>query len=201
MTMARTCSIHGGWTDGQKQMDSASPFAQALKLEEKGQVIKFLDDTPYANFRRHWVDRTNPGAPPTRRAYVCPQTVNKDCPLCDLGDRAQAVSAFNVVVLGDDDQILHKTWDCGARLFQVLKAYANDPKIGPLTEALLPRLEDGPALQRPDQRHADQDHGPLRGLGSLPGGRGRVGQGQEVHARDLEDRVPQDHERDRCRDC
>ena len=129
-------AIHGGWTDGQKQMDAASPFAQALKLEEKGQIIKFLDDTPYANFRRHWVDRASstPGGGTVRRAYVCPQTVDKDCPLCDIGDRAQAVSAFNVVVVGDDGQILLKTWDVGARLFQVLKAYANDPKIGPLSK-------------------------------------------------------------------
>src|SRR5687768_15146102 len=126
-------SVHGGWTEGQKQMDSASPFAQALKLAEQGQIIKFLDDKPYANFRRHWVDRTNPGQPPTRRAYVCPATVGKECPLCDIGDKAQAVSAFNVVVLGDDDQILHKTWDVGARLFQVLKAHNNDPKVGPLS--------------------------------------------------------------------
>lgn len=126
--------IHGGWTDAQKQMDAASPYAQALKLEANGQVIKFLDDVPYANFRRHWVDRTNPGQPPTRRAYVCPATVNKDCPLCDLGDRAQAVSAFNVLVLGDDDQVLLKTWDVGARLLQVLKAHNSDPKVGPLTK-------------------------------------------------------------------
>jgi hypothetical protein len=127
--------IHGGWTDGQKQMDKASPFAQALKLEEKGQIIKFLSDTPYANFRRHWVDRASsqPGGGTVRRAYVCPATVDKDCPLCDIGDRAQAVSAFNVVVLGDDGQLLLKTWDVGARLFQVLKAYNTDPKIGPLS--------------------------------------------------------------------
>jgi len=128
-------SIHGGWTDGQKQMDASSPFAQALKLEEKAQIIKFIDDTPYANFRRHWVDRASSqqGGGTIRRAYVCPGSVDKDCPLCDIGDRAQAVSAFNVVVLGDEGQLLLKTWDVGARLFQVLKAYSTDPKIGPLS--------------------------------------------------------------------
>jgi hypothetical protein len=129
-------AIHGGWTDGQKQMDAASPFAQAFKPDEKGQVIKFLDDLPYANFRRHWVDRASstPGQGNIRRAYVCPGTVDKDCALCDIGDRAQAVSAFNVVVVGDDGQVLLKSWDVGARLFQTLKSYANDPKIGPLTK-------------------------------------------------------------------
>ena len=53
--------IRGGWTEGQKQMDSTSSFAQTLKLEEKSVVIKFLDDTPYANFRRHWVERSHQG--------------------------------------------------------------------------------------------------------------------------------------------
>lgn len=124
--------IRGGWTEGQKQMDSTSSFAQTLKLEEKSVVIKFLDDTPYANFRRHWVERSTKEGK-TIRAYTCLQTVNKECPLCEVGDRAQAVAAFNVAVVGDDGQVLLKSWDCGPRLFNVLKAYANDPKIGPLT--------------------------------------------------------------------
>lgn len=125
--------VHGGWTEAQKQMDSASPYAQALKLEAEGQVIKFLEDTPYANYRRHWIDRTSAQGGTVRRAFFCLGTNNKECPLCDIGDRAQAVSAFNVVVLGDDDQILLKTWDVGARLLNVLKAHNNDKRVGPLS--------------------------------------------------------------------
>lgn len=125
-------SIRGGWTEGQKTMDSASDYAQVLKLESNIQIIKFIDDQPYANYRRHWVDRmTTKG--PQKRAYTCLETVGKTCPLCSIGDRPQAVSAFNVALIGDDGQVMLKTWDVGARLFNVLKAYANDPKIGPLS--------------------------------------------------------------------
>ena len=44
------------------------------------------------------------------------------------------MAAFNIAVVGDDGQVLLKSWDCGPRLFNVLKGYANDPKIAPLTK-------------------------------------------------------------------
>lgn len=125
--------IKGGWGEGQKQMDMGSSFAQALKLEPNVQIIKFLDDQPYANYRRHWVDRmTQQG--PKKRAYTCLEVVGKTCPLCGIGDRPQSVSAFNVVVVGDEGSVLLKTFDVGVKLFNVLKAFAQDPKVGPLTK-------------------------------------------------------------------
>jgi hypothetical protein len=125
-------AIRGGWTDAQRQMDSTSSFAQTLKLEEKSIFIKFMDDLPYANFRRHWIERSTKEGK-SLRAYTCLKTIDKDCPLCDGGDRASAVAAFNVALIGDDGQLLLKSWDCGPRLYNVLKGYANDPKIGPLS--------------------------------------------------------------------
>ena len=71
--------IKGGWTEGDKQMDSTSSYAQTFKLEEKTQVIKFLEDTPYANFRRHWIERTTKEGK-TIRAYGCPKTVRQGVP-------------------------------------------------------------------------------------------------------------------------
>jgi hypothetical protein len=125
--------IHSGWTAGQKVMDSSSDYAQILKLDTNIQLIKFLDDQPYANYRRHWVDRMGPKGP-TKRAYTCLETVGKTCPLCAIADRPQAVSAFNVALIGDDGQVLLKTWDVGAKLFNVIRAYSTDPKIGPLSK-------------------------------------------------------------------
>jgi hypothetical protein len=130
---AGAAGIRGGWTEGQRQMDSTSSFAQTLRLEEKTIIIKFLEDQPYANFRRHWVKRhTKDGE--TNRPYTCPQTFDKTCPLCEAGDRPHAVASFNVALVGDDGQVLLKSWDCGPRLFNNLKGYANDPKIAPLTK-------------------------------------------------------------------
>ena len=50
-----------------------------LKLEEKTQVIKFLEDTPYANFLRHWVERTTKDGK-SLRAHGCPKTVEEGLP-------------------------------------------------------------------------------------------------------------------------
>ena len=126
-------SIRGGWTEAQKQADATSDYAQNFKPEEKVQVIKFLDDAPYAVFRRHWIDRSGPNGP-YKRAYTCPQTVGRKCPLCEAGDKSTSVNAFNVALLGDDGQVLLKSWDVGVKLLNVLKGYNADAKFGPLTK-------------------------------------------------------------------
>jgi hypothetical protein len=124
--------LRGGWSAAQDTMDSTSSFAQALKPEEKSQVIKFLQDDPYVNYRRHWIERSTPQGKNTR-SYTCLRSFGKDCPLCEVGDRAQAVAAFNVALIGDDGVVSLKSWDVGPKIFNILKGYANDPKIAPLT--------------------------------------------------------------------
>lgn len=125
--------IRGGWTEATKQAESASEYAQALRLDANLQIIKFLEDAPYASFKRHWIDRNGPTGP-TKRAYVCFKTVDRPCPLCNVGDKPQAVSAFNVALIGDDGQVLLKSWDLGVKLLNVIKGFNSDPKIGPLSK-------------------------------------------------------------------
>jgi len=122
-----------GWTGGQQVMESTSDYAQAFRPDETSQVIKFLEDSPYASFRRHWIEGTNDSGQRTVRAYTCPLSFNEACPLCEAGDRPQAVSCFNVALVSEDGQVILKSWEVGARLFNVLKGYANDPKISPLS--------------------------------------------------------------------
>jgi hypothetical protein len=136
--------LKSGWGPGQKQMDSTSSWAQTFRPDEKIQVIKFLEDSPYASLRRHWVDRTlvddQNKTVKTRRPYTCLLSFDKDpkgnpsvCPLCEVGEKPQATSCFNIALCDDKGNVERKSWDVGARLFNVLKAYANDPKIAPLT--------------------------------------------------------------------
>lgn len=126
--------LRRGWSAGQAAMDSTSDFAKALRLEESVQIVKFLEDEPYASYARHWVE-TGTGKERTNRAYTCLRSVNKPCPLCDdVPDRPQSVSAFNVALLGDDGEVVIRTWDVGVRLFGTLKSFGTDPKIGPLTK-------------------------------------------------------------------
>lgn len=127
-----TEELRGGWSAAQDTMDSTSSFAQTLKPEEKSQVIKFLDDDPYVNYRRHWIERTTPEGK-TTRSYTCLKSFGKECALCDIGDRPQAVAAFNVALIGDDGVASLKSWDVGPKIFNILKGYANDPKIAPLS--------------------------------------------------------------------
>jgi hypothetical protein len=114
-------------------MDSTSSWAQNFKPEEASQIIGFAEDEPYVGYRRHWVDRMTKDGKSTR-SYVCLQTVKKTCPLCEAGVRPQAVSEFNVYLLESNGDVSLKSWPVGARVFGVLKAYANDPKIGPLSK-------------------------------------------------------------------
>ena len=124
--------LRGGWSGSQQVMDSTSSFAQAFIPQEKADVIKFLDDQPYAAYRRHWIRRMT-AAGESNRSYTCLLSIDKDCPLCEAGDKAQAVSAFNVALIGDDGVPTLKSWDVGPKIFNILKGYANDPKIAPLT--------------------------------------------------------------------
>lgn len=125
-------AMRGGWSAGKQQADATSDFAQSFKPDTKIQILKFLEDAPYVNFRRHWIERNGANGV-VNRPYVCPQTVGKSCAICSMGDKAQAVSSFNVALIGDDGVPTLKTWDLGVKLFNVLAGFHEDPKIGPLT--------------------------------------------------------------------
>jgi hypothetical protein len=127
-------ALRRGWSAGEQTQQSTSSFAQSFKVTEQGQVVKFLEDEPYVNYTRHWLERQTPtGRAP--RSYTCLKSFNKRCPLCeDASDRPQAVSAFNIAVIGDDGVPVLKSWDCGPKLFGILKGYANDTKVAPLSK-------------------------------------------------------------------
>ena len=113
--------LRGGWTAGQQVMESSSQYAQNLKLDANVQIIKFLDDFPYVNYSRHWIQRAN-----GKRSYTCLGSVGKECPLCSVDPRPQSTSAFNVAVVGDDGGVLLKTWDVGPKVFNILKSLSKN---------------------------------------------------------------------------
>ena len=120
--------LRAGWGAGQATMDATSDFAQNFKPSANLQIIKFREDSPYVSYIRHWLD-TSQG----KRTYTCLQSVDEECPLCDVGVETQSVSAFNVTLVDDDGTLAQKSWDVGPRLFKQLKNFAEDPKIGPLS--------------------------------------------------------------------
>ena len=131
--MKSASRIRGGWTESQKQHESTSSYAKTFKPTEQTQVIKFMQDAPYASYRRHWIDGVNENGQKTTRAYTCPLSFDEPCPLCEVGDKPQAVTAFNIALIGDDGQVLLRSWDMGVRIRNVVKSYNSDPKIAPIT--------------------------------------------------------------------
>lgn len=121
-----------GWGASQNEIDSSSQWAQSFRPEEKSQVLAFLEESPYVGYRRHWIESVGEDGSKSNRPYTCYQTIGEECPLCKAGDKPQAVSCFNVALIDQNGDVTLKSWDVGARLFNVLKAYSNDPKIGPL---------------------------------------------------------------------
>lgn len=125
--------IRSGWSAGQQEMDKSATYAQAFKPDANFQIIRFLEDAPYANYRRHWIERmTSEGV--KKRPYTCLESTGNKCPLCDIGDKPQAVSSFNVALIGDDGVPMLKSWDVGSRVFGTLKAFSNDPMVGALSK-------------------------------------------------------------------
>jgi hypothetical protein len=113
-------------------MDSTSSFAQAFRITEQMQVVKFLEDDEYVSFRRHWVERQTPTGR-GQRSFTCLKSFNLQCPLCDIGERAQPVASYNIAVIGDDGVPMLKTWDCPPKIFNQLEGFSRDPKTAPLS--------------------------------------------------------------------
>jgi hypothetical protein len=128
--------VRRGWSAGEKVIDSTSSFAQNFKPNEDDVVIKFLEDEPYAAYSRHWVERVVPGSGKQMRTYICLESLGDKCPLCDvLGDRPQAITAFNIAVVGDNGDVTLKSWDVGVKIFRTLDRFRKDQKFGPLTKS------------------------------------------------------------------
>lgn len=122
-----------GWGEGRKVLDANSSFAQTFKPGPDTQIVKFLEDEPYASYGRHWVERrTREGT--SNRPYTCLESIDKECPLCEINERVQPISAFNVAVVDDDGDVALKSWDAGPQIFRELEKYANDPKFSPLSK-------------------------------------------------------------------
>lgn len=126
--------IRRGFSAARQVADSTSSFAQAFKLTEQIQVIKFLEDEPYASYTRHWIERSSPTGRSLRSFNCYKNFGHPNCPLCEVGDKAQAVTAFNIALIGDDGVPLLKSFDCGPKLLGIVENYARDPKVAPLTK-------------------------------------------------------------------
>jgi hypothetical protein len=122
--------VTGGWGEAQR-VATSSEFANQLKLKDGDEeVIRFLEDKPYASLRIHWLQRKG------KRAYPCIGDPNeKDntkngCPFCAYSMDYQKESRFNVAVLSEEDPIV-MSLNVSPKTLKKLIAH-NDSKHGPL---------------------------------------------------------------------
>lgn len=121
--------IKRGWGAAERVQKASSPYAQRFKVTEDTQVIKFLDDEPYASFRTHWIDGRQ-----GQKSFVCLHDDPNGCPLCDAGNRPSTKFAFNITVLNSEDELMVQSFEVGVRLIDQLKNFHLDPRQGPLSK-------------------------------------------------------------------
>jgi hypothetical protein len=122
-------TIKRGWAAAEAVKATGTGYAQVLKLAEEPQIVKFLEDEPYASYRQHWVERSG------QKSWVCIDDIDpKGCPLCEIGNRAGQRFNFNVVLLGFDGERLVKSYEVGPRVIDQLKNFHTDQRQGPLTK-------------------------------------------------------------------
>lgn len=120
--------IKRGWGAAQKVQEATTPYAQRLKVTEDVQIIKFIEDEPYASFRTHWVEREG------QKSFICISNHPDGCPLCKAGLRASSKFAFNVALMTDNEDPDIRSFEVGVRLIDQLRNYHNDPRQGPLSK-------------------------------------------------------------------
>jgi hypothetical protein len=120
-------TVQSGWGAA---VDALSPkkseYATDFRFSEQAQLVRFLQDEPFAVYQQHWIDRTE-----GKRSFVC---LGDECPLCTIaGDKPRPKFAFNIVVLSDGEpnvQIL----TAPPTFARQLQSANDDPRRGPLTK-------------------------------------------------------------------
>jgi hypothetical protein len=121
-------TVQAGWGAASAYLKPKkdSQYATDFRFSEQTQLVRFLEDTPFAVYEQHWVDRTE-----GKRSFVC---LGDECPLCTIaGDKPRPKFAFNIVVLSDGEpnvQIL----TAPPSFARQLQAANDDPRRGPLTK-------------------------------------------------------------------
>jgi hypothetical protein len=116
-------------------------FPTDFRFSEEPQLVKFLEDRPFASYEQHWIER-----PKGKKSFVC---LGDNCPLCDvLGDKPRGKFAFNVLVLSGETQGVQILTAPPSLARQIKKAH-DDERKGPLDKEdwEMSRLGMGPTTQ------------------------------------------------------
>lgn len=103
-------------TKGAEAILNASSSGPArLTLKPEPELIKFLQDEPFANYRQHWASVGGQG----NRPYTCSGR-DAECPLCGIGDNASATFAYNILHLSGGGEPEVKVLQLGIKAYKSL---------------------------------------------------------------------------------
>jgi hypothetical protein len=136
-------TVQAGWGAADKILKpkKSGDYPTDFRFSEQTQLVRFLDDEPFAIYEQHWIDRTE-----GKRSFVC---LGDECPLCTmLGDNPRPKFAFNILNLSEENpsvQILTAT----PTLARQLQSANQDPRLGPLSKYYwsIARQGTGPQTQ------------------------------------------------------
>lgn len=119
--------VRGGWGSTKSAQTDSSEYAVRLKLTDDVQIVKFLEDEPFAYWRQHWVERQG------QKSFIC-LADDGDCPLCKSGDSPSWKFAFNVVLLAPDAEPVLRSMEIGVRAKDQLRNFNDGQMTGPLSK-------------------------------------------------------------------
>jgi hypothetical protein len=120
-------SIQSGWGAAESTLKRKGDgeYPNDFRFTEQHQLVRFLDDAPFAVYQQHWIEREG------KKSFVC---LGDDCPLCTIaGDKPRGKFAFNILVVSDETpsvQIL----TAPPTFARQLRAANDDERRGPLTK-------------------------------------------------------------------
>lgn len=135
-------TVQEGW-DAVVALEDAknSEFPTDFRFADESQLIKFLQDRPFATYEQHWIER-----PKGKKSFVC---IGDGCPLCEvLGDKPRGKFAFNILVLVGDTVGVQVLTAPPSLARQIKKAH-DDERKGPLDREFweISRMGTGPTTQ------------------------------------------------------
>ena len=135
-------TVQEGWGAAEALLKvETSEFPTDFRFSEEPQLVKFLQDRPFATYEQHWIER-----PKGKKSFVC---IGDECPLCNiLGDKPRGKFAFNVLVLTGDVQGVQVLTAPPSLARQIKKAH-DDERKGPLDREFweISRMGTGPTTQ------------------------------------------------------
>jgi hypothetical protein len=135
-------TVQEGWDAAEALLNvETTEFPTDFKFSEEPQLVKFLQDRPFATYEQHWIER-----PKGKKSFVC---IGEGCPLCEiLGDKPRGKFAFNVLVLSDETPKVQVLTAPPSLARQIKKAH-DDERKGPIDKEFweISRLGTGPQTQ------------------------------------------------------